>query len=101
MVLSVTVQEYQLQEVAESSYYSGSLYIRGALFDSLTGDRLWPNPAAGKSVRVGFEVEGPGMEAAVRRLTAACAHCIVRYFYNCSKAKFKVFDDRSDIDWKM
>jgi hypothetical protein len=101
MVLSVTVREYRLQEVAESNYYSGSLYTRSALFDSLTGARLWPVPAGSKSVKVGFEVEGPSLEAAIGRLTASCAHCIVRYFYDCSEARFKIFDDRSDIDWGM
>ncbi|MHC4260112.1 MAG: hypothetical protein ACYSTF_06855 [Planctomycetota bacterium] len=101
MVLSVTVQECRLQEVAESNYYSGSLYTRTALFDSLTGARLWPGSASSKSVKVGFEVEGPSLEAAIGRLTASCAHCIVRYFYDCSEARFKIFDDRSDIDWEI
>ena len=101
MVLSITVQEYRLQEVAESDYYGGSLYTRSALFDSLTGAELWPKSAGSKSVKVGFEVEGPSLEAAISRLTASCAHCIVRYFYDCSEAKFKIFDDRSDINWEM
>jgi hypothetical protein len=99
MVLSVRVEDYRLQEMEDTKYFKGSLYVRSALFDSLTGARLWPGSGGTKSVKVGFEVGGPGREPSVGRLVASCAHCIVRYFYDCPKAKFKVFDEKRDVGW--
>jgi hypothetical protein len=100
MVLLVMVENYQLQELAEAGYYRAILNAQAVLLDVATGEKLWPKSAESKSVQVGFEVEQSGKEVAAKRLIAACAHCIVRYFYNCPKNKFKIFDDKSDIAWK-
>ncbi len=100
IVLLVTIQGYQLSEVAETGYYSGFLGVQTVLFETATEEKLWPELAESKSIRVGFEVEQKGREAAVGRLVAACAHCTTRYFYNCPKGKFKIFDDRSNLGWE-
>lgn len=100
MVLLVTLEEYQLHELAETGYYKGFLSARAILLDTATGEKLWPKSAKSKSIKVGFEVESYGQEVAVKRLMDACAHCTVRYFYNCPKDKFKTFDDKSDISWE-
>lgn len=99
MVLFVTVNRYELEEIAEMSYYKGLLSVRSVLRDVATGERLWPESAGGKSVRVGFEVESRGREVAVARLASASAHCTVRCLYDCPADKFKVADDQSDIGW--
>ena len=100
IILSVMLEDYQLSEVAETGYYGGFLGVQTALFETATGGKLWPESAESKSIRVGFEVEEQGREAAVGRLVAACAHCTTRYFYNCPKGKFKIFDDRSNVGWE-
>jgi hypothetical protein len=99
IVLLVTIEDYQLSEVAESDYYNGFLGAQAALFETARGEKLWPELAEGKSIKVGFEAE-QGQEAAIDRLVDACAHCTIRYFYNCPKYKFKIFDERSDAGWE-
>ncbi|MHC4423451.1 MAG: hypothetical protein ACYSWR_02110 [Planctomycetota bacterium] len=99
LVLLVVFEDYQLHEVAQTRYYKGALSARVILLDVATGETLWPESAQSKSIRVGFEVETRGHEAAVGRLVKACARCIVRYLYDCPKIKFKVFDDKSNIGW--
>ena len=100
LVLLVVVEDYQLGELPEAGYYRAIMNVRAVLLDVATGEKLWPESAKNKSIQVGFELEQRGREIAAKRLTAACAHCIVRYLYNCSKNKFKIFDDRSNIGWK-
>jgi hypothetical protein len=100
IVLLVMLEDYQLSEVAETGYYGGFLGAQTVLFETATGEKLWPESAESKSIRVGFEVEQQGQEAAVGRLVAACAYCTTRYLYNCPKDKFKISDDRSHISWE-
>jgi len=100
IVLLVTIQNYQLNEMAETGYYSGFLGAQAALFETATGGKLWPESAESKSIRVGFEVGEKGQEAAVDRLVSACAYCTTRYFYNCPKYKFKIFDEIKDVGWE-
>jgi len=100
MVLLVTVEDYQLLKMPDVDYYRGFLNAEAVLVDTAAGEKLWPESAKSKSVRVGFEIEDRGREVAVGRLTAACAHCIVRYLYNCPKNKFKITDDKSGAGWK-
>ena len=99
LVLLVVIEDYQLHEIAETRYCKGALSARAILLDVATGETLWPESPQSKSIRVGFEVETRGREAAVGRLVKACAHCIVRYLYDCTKGKFKIFDDKSNIGW--
>jgi hypothetical protein len=99
IVLLVMIEDYQLSEVAETGYYSGFLGVQTVLFETATGVKLWPESTAGKSIRVGFEAE-KDREAAVDRLVNACAHCITRYFYNCTKDKFKIFDEEGNLGWE-
>lgn len=100
IVLLVTLEDYRLHEIVETDYYKGFLSTRTILFDTATGEKLWPKSAKSKSIKVGFEVESYGREVAVKRLMDACAHCTVRHFYNCPKDKFKIFDDRSGPIWE-
>ncbi|MHC4571652.1 MAG: hypothetical protein ACYS0C_06210 [Planctomycetota bacterium] len=100
MVLLLVVEDYQLTKMAETDYYNGLLGAQAALLDTADGEKLWPESAESKSIRVGFEVAGGGWEAAVERLANACAHCTTRYFYDCPRGKFKIFDDKSGVDWE-
>jgi len=100
IVLLVMIEDYQLNEVAETGYYNGFLGTQSVLFETATGGKLWPESAEGKSIKVGFEVGEKGREAAVSRLVTACAYCTTRYFYNCPKYKFKIFDERREPGWE-
>ena len=95
MVLLVLIEDYQLNEMSQSSYLMGNLNTRVILYDAQTGEKLWPQQEASRSVRVSFDVETKGVEVAVSRLTAANAFCTTRYFYDCPKAKFRIYEDRT------
>lgn len=99
IVLLVMIEEYQVGEVAGSGYYSGVLKVQASLIETANGRKIWPEYADSKSVKVSFEAEN-GQETAERRLANACAHCITRYFYNCTKEKFKVFDEGGNTEWE-
>jgi hypothetical protein len=67
IVLLVTIEDYQVSEVAGSGYYNGSLSVQAAVFEA-GGEKVWPEDMAGKSIKVGFETGKRGQEEAVRRL---------------------------------
>lgn len=100
VVLLVTIENYQVSEVAESGYYNGSLSVQAAVFETATGEKVWPGDAAGKSIEVGFDTGERGKEEAAKRLVTACAYCITRYLYNCPKYEFKIFDEGMKTDWE-
>lgn len=100
IVLLVIIEDYQVGEVAGSGYYNGSLGTQAALFETATGDKVWPESTENKSIKVIFETGERGQEAAVKRLVNACAHCTTRYLYNCLKYKFKISDEKRDIGWE-
>jgi hypothetical protein len=100
IVLLVMIEDYQLSEVAVTDYYNGFLSAQTALFETASGEKLWPESAENKSIKVSFETGEQGQEAAVKRLVNACAHCTSRYFYNCPKYKFKISDEKRDIGWE-
>ena len=100
MVLLVVPEAYQLTEMGGAGYYKGFLGAQTVLLDVANGEKLWPGLAERRTIRVGFEIEDRGREIAIKRLMAGCAHCIVRYFYNCPMLRFKISDDRSDISWE-
>jgi hypothetical protein len=99
IVLLVTIEDYQVGEVAGSGYYNGFLSIQAAIFETATGEKVWPESAENKSIKVSFETGEHGQEAAIERLVNACAYCTSRYLYNCPKYIFKISDEQRDIGW--
>jgi hypothetical protein len=95
IILLVTIEDYQVSEVAGSGYYNGSLSVQAAVYEA-SGEKVWE----GRSVEVGFDTGERGREEAVERLVSACAHCITRYLYNCPAYKFRIFDEGSKGDWE-
>jgi len=98
-VLVVYIEDCQLYEMGESGYHKGWLSARAVVLDVGSGKRVWPKNANSKDIKVGFEFEREGAEAAVTRLADACAYCVIRYFYDCPKDKFKIAEDISGIGW--
>ena len=99
MVLLVVVEDYKLNALVEFGYYEGFLDTRVALFDTKTEKKVWPEYAGSKGIKVGFEIEEKGREIATARLVAASAYCLVRYFYDCPKNRFRIAEDRSGVGW--
>lgn len=100
LVLFVVVQEYSLTDMPQTNYHKGQLSAEAVLIDAATGTKLWPVSDTGRKIRVGFDAIAGDREIAVSRLADACAYCTVRYFYDCSMAKFKIAEDRSNVDWE-
>jgi hypothetical protein len=99
IVLLVMIEDYQVSEVVESGYYNGFLSAQAAIFEA-GGEQVWPEDAAGKSIKVSFETGEKGQEAAVERLVSACAYCTSRYLYNCPKYTFKISDETKYVGWE-
>jgi len=95
-VLVVDIVDYKLSAITGSSLYTGLLRARATLYDA-TGEAVWPISGTGKNVAVGFDVESGGSGQALTRLANAGAHCIVRYFYNCPKDQFKIFEETAGV----
>lgn len=95
IILLVTVEDYQVREVAGSGYYNGSLSVRATVYEA-SGEKVWE----GRSIEVGFDTGERGQEKAVERLVNACAHCITRYLYNCPAYKFRIFDEGRKTGWE-
>lgn len=100
LVLFVTIENYQLGEIAASGYYKGYMVAQATLFKVADGTKLWPVSADNKVIKVGFDLESGGKEVAVIRLTNACAYCTVRYLFNCPVNQFKISDDKSGMAWQ-
>jgi len=100
VVLLITLEAWQLERLADSPYQKGFLQAQAAVFDTSTAEKLWPESRDGKSIRVGFEAEHRGRQAAVKRLADGLAYCVTRYFYDCPVAKFKIPEDLSGAAWE-
>jgi hypothetical protein len=99
IVLLVMIEDFQLNQIPDTDYYSGFLGAQSILFETATGLKLWPESEMGKSIKVSFEAER-NRDLSVNRLVTAAAHCITRYLYNCPKYKFKIFDEGIKAGWE-
>jgi hypothetical protein len=100
LVLFVQLQEFSVSQVTDMDYYKGRLAGRVGLFETSTGQRLWPITESGKRINVLFDVEKGGYTASSTRLLKAFAHCTTRYLYDCPVEKFKIFEDKSSNEWE-
>ncbi|MHC4396975.1 MAG: hypothetical protein ACYS1A_15135 [Planctomycetota bacterium] len=100
IVLLAAFEDFQLNEMAKTGIYKGFLSVRAVVLGTSSGEKLWPKDVRSKGVKVGFEFEERGERVAVARLMTACAHCTIRYFYDCPMDKFKIADDRSGEAWE-
>jgi hypothetical protein len=98
LVLYILIENYSLYAIADHDYYNGSLFTRSVLFDVSASEVLWPLDGDGRTVKAVIEFENKGRKAALDRLTTTTAHCISRYLYNCSRAKFKTSAEQRDYN---
>jgi len=100
LLIIVKVDGYNLYDMDNTGYYKGYLAGQVLLVDVETKEKLWPNNAESKSLKVAVDAEVGGREAAVRKLTGAFGHCSVRYLYDCLKKNFSIAEDRTSLRWE-
>ncbi len=100
LVLLITVNDFTVSDVSKSGYANGSMIVAAELISTATGQRLWPQVEQARIVRVGFESERLGPDAAAVRLAVAAAHCVTRYLYNCPQNQFKISDEITGSGWE-
>lgn len=100
IVLLVVVEDFRLYNMAETGFLKGFLSSRAVILDTSMGEKVWPKSFDSKGIKVGFEFDVRSREVGVSRMTAASAHCLTRYFYDCPMDKFRIADDRSGEAWE-
>jgi hypothetical protein len=107
-VIAVQIVDFDLATFAENDFYNGSMQTRTCLYDA-NGVKLWPAKSADDSnstvseegcryMEVGIEAEKGTVKTSVERLSMATAHCIIRYFYDCEKPKFRIPEEQKKYD---
>jgi hypothetical protein len=96
-LLLVQVDVYETDFLQIRDYYSGEMITRAILFDTDSGESLWPKYPEGKMIHIAIEMETKGRDALVTRLTSATAHCILRNLYPCDKLKYDAVDERPSL----
>lgn len=98
LVLYVLIENYSLYKITDHDYYNGSLFTRSVLIDVSDSTVLWPLSGDGRSLKAVVEFGNKGRQAALDRLNTTIAHCISRYLYDCSKARFKTSAEKRDYN---
>jgi hypothetical protein len=93
LVLTAEIIDLKLENLGGTDFYEGSLTVRASIADIASSQVLWTADGSGKLVKVGFDVENSGLEAAAKRLAVSASHCITRYLYDCRKASFKIYEE--------
>lgn len=89
IVLYVRLEKYELHQMDERGFFTGSLVTRSLLIKTDDGQVLWPSEAGGKVVRVKVPFEKDGSEKTLEILSRSMSHCITRYLYNCPSDEFR------------
>jgi hypothetical protein len=99
-LLAVQITDFELNTFAEEDLFNGMMITKSCLFDA-NRNKMWPQDAneGFRQTAVGFEDEKSTVELAVSKLTAAAAHCITRYLYNCKTEKFRIPEEQKELDF--
>ena len=99
-VLAVQITDFELSTFAEEDLFNGTMLTKSCLLDT-NAKKLWPQDAneGWRETTVGFEDEKRTVKSAVEQLSAATAHCVTRYFYDCKAAKFKTAEEQKELDF--
>ena len=99
-VLVVQITDFELSTFAEEDLFNGLMKTKSCLFNINT-EKLWPQDAngVGREITVGFEAEKRTVKSAVEQLSAATAHCVTRYFYDCKAIKFRIAEEQKELDF--
>lgn len=99
-VLAVQITDFELSTFAEEDFFNGMMLTKSCLFDA-KGNKIWPQDAneGWRETTVGIEDEKGTVKSAVEQLSAATAHCVTRYFYNCKAIRFKIAEEQKELDF--
>jgi hypothetical protein len=98
-VILIDIEKFYAKEI-EQGYHKARLSGDCALISKNTNGKVWPVSQESRNITVGFELGEKDYKAALERLADSFSHCLVRYFYDCPKNKFKSSDDRNRAGWK-
>ncbi|OQA03235.1 MAG: hypothetical protein BWY69_00580 [Planctomycetes bacterium ADurb.Bin401] len=96
-VLDVQIMDFDLSTFAERDFFNGLLTVKACLLDA-KGEKLWPEGNEYRTITVQIEDEKGTIESSVAKLSAAAAHCITRYFYDCKMVRFHIQEEKKDIE---
>jgi hypothetical protein len=99
-ILAVQITDFELSTFAEEDLFNGTMLTKSCLFD-INAKKLWPQDATEgcRGITVGFEDEKGTIKSAVEKLSAATAHCVTRYFYNCKTERFRIAEEQKELDF--
>lgn len=101
-VVVVQITDFDLSTFAEKDFYNGTMQTKTCLFD-INGTKLWPkgsdDEGSCRDIVVGLESYKGTVKSAVETLSAATAHCVTRYFYNCKNVRFKIAEEQKKYDY--
>jgi hypothetical protein len=101
LVLLIVITDCRISEMSGAAYVdAASLDAYAQLISVPTGQKLWPTLEQARAVKVGFESERRGPDAAAVRLAVATAHCVARYLYNCPQNQFRISDEKTETGWE-
>lgn len=92
-LLVIEVTDFDLSTFAEEDLFNGTLQVRASLFDR-DAKKLWPGSEQNRKITVTIESEKGTAKTSVEMLSAAAAHCVTRYLYNCSNARFDIPEEK-------
>jgi hypothetical protein len=95
-IINVQILDFDLSTFAEKDFFNGQMKSEFTLLDA-NGVKLWPEKE-NRSAIVEIEAEKGTVELAVAKLTAATAHCVTRYFYDCKTIRFRVPEENKEIE---
>jgi len=99
-VLVIEIADFDLSTFAEEDFFNGLMVTKSCLFDA-NSNKLWTQDAneGCREITVGFEDEKGTAKSAVFRLSAATAHCVTRYLYNCKANYFRIAEEQKKLDF--
>lgn len=97
LALYVRIEDLRVEGM-QDEYMKGRLFSRVALIGADTDQILWPASGTPLPVHAQVELETQGRQKTIDRLAAATAHCIVRNFYDCSRARYRIADEIAGTD---
>lgn len=96
-VLDVQIMDFDLSTFAERDFFNGLMTVKACLLDA-SGKKVWPQENEYRSVTVQIEDEKGTIETSVAKLSAAAAHCVTRYFYDCKTIRFHVQEEKKELE---
>jgi len=96
-VLDIQIVDFELSTFAEKNFFNGVMVTKACLLDA-NGIKLWPEEKDPRLSKTEIEDDKGTIQSSIAKLSAATAHCVTRYFYNCKTANFRVVEENKELD---